>query len=362
MKISLKCGSHWQVVGSDNFNSLMGSTPAGIVYSEWALSNPQAHGYLRPILAENNGWSLFIYTSRGYNHGFTTYQAATETPGSFAQKLPASETSVFTAEQLLLERVAYHAEYGEHDGDALYRQEYECDFSASNVGAILGRYVEGADKDGRINDDVLFETDGSDIEISSDIGFRDTAAWWFWQARPDGYALIDYDEDNGMDADEWIPRIQGKGYPIKMIWLPHDAASKTFATKFSAQERFWGAFGIDRSRVSIVPKTSIADRVNAARTVIPRCHFNRAKCKEGLNGLRSWMFKYDNERKTFSKEPDHTWASHPGDAFSYGGQVMRERVIKSAKPEPKFFEPHKVTINELIARQTKKRRAEEEYT
>jgi phage terminase large subunit len=75
MKIEFHCGSIWQVVGSDNFNSLIGSPPVGIVYSEWAVADPRSHGFLRPILAENKGWALFIYTSRGYNHGFSTYES-----------------------------------------------------------------------------------------------------------------------------------------------------------------------------------------------------------------------------------------------------------------------------------------------
>jgi phage terminase large subunit len=69
MAIEFKCGASWQVVGSDNFNSLVGASPAGIVYSEWALANPSARAYLRPIIAENQGWELFLYTPRGRNHG-----------------------------------------------------------------------------------------------------------------------------------------------------------------------------------------------------------------------------------------------------------------------------------------------------
>ena len=362
MKIVLKCGSIWQLVGSDNFNSLIGSPPVGIVYSEWAVADPRAHGYLRPILAENKGWAVFIYTSRGYNHGFTTYQAAIDTPGSFAQRLTAQETSVFTAEQLDAERRAYHAEYAQHDGDALFRQEYECDFSAANVGAILGRYVETAEKDGRISDDFDFDWDGPGIEISSDIGFRDTAAFWFWQARPDGYVLVDYDEDSGLDAPEWIARLKERAsvnnWPIKHIHLPHDAKAKTFATKFSAQEQFWEAFGV--ANVSIVPQTLISDRINAARNVIQNCRFNRSRCKEGLNSLRSWGYKYDHERKTFGKEPDHNWASHGGDGYSYGSLIMRERAIVKDKPKPLYKNnPYEMTFNDLVARQTKKREAAE---
>jgi phage terminase large subunit len=54
----VQVGASWQVVGSDNFNSLVGASPAGIVYSEWALANPSARAYLRPIIAENKGWEL----------------------------------------------------------------------------------------------------------------------------------------------------------------------------------------------------------------------------------------------------------------------------------------------------------------
>src|SRR5690606_11019724 len=31
-------GSIWQLVGSDNYNSLVGTNPVGVVFSEWALS------------------------------------------------------------------------------------------------------------------------------------------------------------------------------------------------------------------------------------------------------------------------------------------------------------------------------------
>ena len=329
MKISLKCGSMWQLVGSDNFNALVGSPPIGIVHSEHAIADPRAAGYLRPIIAENNGWSLFIYTSRGYNHGFSTYQNALGTAGAFAQRLTVDDTDVFTGESIETERNWYASEYGQHDGDALFRQEYYCDFSAANIGAILGRYVEQAEKEGRINDEVQVD-ESAPIYISSDIGFRDTATWWFWQPRRKGFALIDYDEDSGMDADDWIPRLHAKGYEIAKVYLPHDARVKTFQSKHSAVEAFLKAFG--EKRVEIVPQSKKLDQINAARRVIRICEFHRTRCKEGLNGLRSWSFKYDQEKKAFSKDPEHDWASHPGDGFAYGAQVMGE--LPPPKPSP----------------------------
>lgn len=35
-------GSTWQLAGSDMYDSLVGSNPVGVVFSEWALSNPAA--------------------------------------------------------------------------------------------------------------------------------------------------------------------------------------------------------------------------------------------------------------------------------------------------------------------------------
>ena len=323
MKIEFHAGSIWQVVGSDNFNSLIGSPPVGVVYSEWAVADPRAHGFLRPILAENGGWALFIYTSRGYNHGFSTYEAARNNPDAFAERLTADDTGIFSKEVLQKELAAYRAEYGHHDGEALFRQEYYCDFSAANIGAILGRYVEDAERQDRIHDGVEVEKDGEPIEISGDIGFRDAAAWWFWQPRFDGFSLVDYDEDMGLDAQEWIPRLEAKGYKVGRIWLPHDAMSRHMAWKHSVAEQFQKHFG--PKRIRLLQQGSIGDRINAARTIMRYCQFNKTRCAAGLAALRSWQYEYDHELKVYSKSPLHDWASNGADAFSYGAQVMKER-------------------------------------
>lgn len=329
MKIEFHSGSIWQVVGSDNFNSLIGSPPIGIVYSEWSVANPMAHAYLSPILAENNGWTLFIYTARGYNHGFSTYEGAKSDSKSFAELLTVADTKAITEEALTHQLRVYQDIYGKEHGESFFRQEFYNDWSAANIGAILGLDVEKAGRGGRIVD---FDHEDWPIEISSDIGFRDTAAWWFWQPKSGGFDLIDYDQGIGMDADDWIERLMQKPYKLGKIWLPHDARAKTFQSKHSSVERFITAFGTDK--IGIIPESKKSDRINAARRVITNCRFHSTKCKDGLSGLRSWSYEFDEEKKIYSKEPKHDWASHPGDAYSYGAQVMSERVITKTKEEP----------------------------
>jgi phage terminase large subunit len=233
------------------------------------------------------------------------------------------------------------------------------------AGAILGRWVNAADKEGRIGDHVEHEPNGAPIEISSDIGFRDTASWWFWQRRIGGFSLLDYDEESGLEAQEWIPRLQERltmrGWTkLGKIYLPHDARNKTFQSKYTALEQFLSAFGGDK--VAIVPVATKADRINAARTVIRRCEFHETNCERGLDGLRAWEYEWNPDLQVFMKEPKHNCASHPSDGFSYGCQVMqatkapetpeRGRVLQIGHHPP----PNQVTLEDLWDQNERKTR------
>ena len=96
MMIEFHNGSTFQLVGSDNFNSLVGSPPVGLVFSEYALSNPSAWAYLMPIVEENNGWAAFNSTPRGNNHFKKMCESADRREDWFYQSLNASQTGVFT--------------------------------------------------------------------------------------------------------------------------------------------------------------------------------------------------------------------------------------------------------------------------
>ena len=208
----------------------------------------------------------------------------------------------------------------------------------SGQGAILARYVNVAEREGRIHNAVQFDPQGAAIEISGDLGFRDTAAWWFWQRTHGGFNVLAYDADNGLDADDWIPRLKDKicdlGGNLGKIWLPHDAKAKTFQSKHTTIERFITAFGA--ANVAIVAQSKKIDQISAARAVIAKCAFHSTDCEAGLDGLRAWEFEYNDDLGVFSREPRHDWASHPADAFAYGCQVMEESKAPEQTPETRW--------------------------
>lgn len=375
MKIVFKNGSTWQVVGSDSYNRLVGASPAGVVYSEWALSDPNARAYLRPILVENNGWQVFITTPRGRNHAHTTFQACQRAMlaggDAFAQIVDARDSGVFTPAQLEQERQAYIDDFGEDYGLAKFEQEFLCSFDAANMGAILGRALGQAEREGRISDEVDYDPYGQPFDITADIGRRDSATWWFWQPRIGGHAVFDYDGGFGLDAEQWCDRLRerieqyhraGCRTALGTIWLPHDARAKTFAAKRSAVEIFVDKFGADH--VKITPQSSISDRVNAARVLTQRVEFS-TRCEKGLNGLRAWSYEYNDETKVFSSVPRHDWASHDGDGYSYGCLIAQQARPPAPRPEEMrglqvspggIAIPRGPTINEILAETPRIRR------
>jgi phage terminase large subunit len=220
----------------------------------------------------------------------------------------------------------------------------------SSQGAILARWVNEAEREGRINNEVEFDRNGAPIIVICDLGFRDTASWWYWQPLAKGNNVLMYDFDHGMDADDWIPRVRenlmslGSSSKNAKIWMPHDAKAKTFQSKHTSQEKFGNAFGI--GNVQIVPQSRKSDQIEAARDVIKTCAFHAQRCDAGLDGLRAWEFVYNENAGVFSREPNHNWASHPSDAFAYGAQVVKLPIKDAPLPPPKFW--HEQTLNELF--------------
>lgn len=130
MLIETVNGSVWQMAGSDNFDSLVGSNPVGVVFSEWSLANPEAWDYIRPILVENDGWALFITTPRGRNHAYATYRQALDSDSWYCERLTVADTGLISAGQIDAERRA-----GMSEGKI--RQEFGCSFEAESDDQLI---------------------------------------------------------------------------------------------------------------------------------------------------------------------------------------------------------------------------------
>lgn len=309
MLIRFKCGSTWQVIGSDNYDALVGTPPVGVVFSEWALSNPQAWSLIRPILAENNGWAMFITTPRGRNHAHRMHEMASASNDWFAERLIATETGVFSPEVLAQELAELKAERGEEDGEAIYQQEYMTSFSAGLPGAYYARIIDKLERDGRITG--VPHDPSKQVHTAWDLGSNDATAIWFIQKHGLGWAAIDYLAGSSSKIDRYVAEIKEKPYIYGEHLMPHDADSETMLGSVKASAERLGLKGI-----RVVPRTeSVTNDINEVRQTLEVCWFDKEKTAAGLDALRSYRRVWDEKLHTYRDKPLHDWASDPADAF-----------------------------------------------
>lgn len=318
MMIEFRNGSVWQLVGSDNYDAIVGAPPIGIVFSEWALANPMAWAYLAPILEENKGWAFFIYTSRGNNHGRTTYEHALQTPGWFAEKLTAEDTPVFSEEQLINIRQEYIRIFGQELGSALYDQEYLCSWE----GAVFGAYFAAQMREAREKERITRVPHMTGIEVDTfwDLGVDDSMSIWFMQPVGKSFQFIDYYESSGYGLEHYAKVLKEKPYVYGNHWMPHDANVREMTNAEVAKSRKEVAEDLGVKPIEVVQRARNMDliiqvHIPTCRNVMAQCWFDEDKCSKGIMALENYRAEYDEEKKKLSNRPLHDWACHGADAF-----------------------------------------------
>lgn len=147
------------------------------------------------------------------------------------------------------------------------------------------------------------------VDVWFDLGRRDLLTMWFTQYVAMEYRVLRFYSNSGQHISYYVKKMQDLPYIYGTIGLPHDGRAKTIGTKKSVEEQI-RAYGY---KVRIVPKLSIADGINAARTIFPQCYFDEKLCSDGLQHLRH--YKYEVNETTLSREPVHDINSHAADGF-----------------------------------------------
>ena len=321
MSMELKCGSIWQVVGSDNYDRLVGANPVGVVFSEWSLTDPRAWDYVRPILAENGGWALFIYTPRGKNHGFELFDIARHRGDWFAEQLSVEATGVLSPAVIAAERASGMSE-------ALIQQEYYCSFEAASEGSYYGKLLEQAEQAGRVTR-VPWQPELA-VDTWWDLGIGDSTAIWFSQRAGLERHFIDYYECSGEGLAHYAKALQDRDYIYGTHWAPHDIEARELGT---GKSRLEVARGLGLS-FKVAPRLAVEDGIEAVRNLLPRAWFDAERCRQGLRALKSYHRDFNERRQSYLPHPVHDWASHGADAFRTGAVTLKEPRPGTRPPYP----------------------------
>lgn len=324
MSIEFRNGSIWQVLGSDNYNQYIGASPIGVVFSEFALADPAAWAFIRPILLENKGWALFITTSRGRNHAVTFYEAALKDPAWFACRQSAADTDVFTPAELEAERRGMIAEFGESEGRARFEQEYLCSFDAPMSGSVWGAELMKAEEDGRIC--AVPHDPNVGVHTWWDLGVRNATVIWFTQDVGREVRVIDHAEIIGGGLPGAVAELRARAYSYVGHHAPHDIKVTELGTGRSRLETA-AALGI---KFDLVADIGLEDGISAARGFFALCWFDREKTQKGRAALAAYHRNYDPARKVYSAQPVHDWSSDSADSWRYlaVGHKFGERKVR----------------------------------
>jgi hypothetical protein len=321
MKIRFTNGSLFQLIGSDNIDSLMGTNPKICVFSEYALQTPDAWDFIRPILKVNGGTAIFISTPRGRNHFFDLFEMAKTQPDWFVEKLTYKDTGVLTDEDI-------KKEIAEGMSEELAQQEYLCSWDRGIDGAIYARLINKMRMEDRIGE---FRYDPYKlVNCSWDLGWSDMTAIIFFQMDGEKIKIIDYEEHSNKTLNWYQGMLQDKGYRYGTHLFPHDVAQVDgLSTGLTRQEILEDL----QIPVTKVPRSFIVDGIEAVRAILSsRVYIDEKKCLNLLKSLENYHREYDDRKKIYKDKPCHDNWSHGCDSFRYLAEGLK--FVQSGKSSP----------------------------
>lgn len=306
MKIRLKNGSIIQIVGSDNYDAIMGTNPSGCIFSEYSMQDPNAWQYIRPILDANKGWAIFVFTPRGANHAKDLFDMASNNPEWFCQKLTIDDTRIISKEDLDKIRA-------EGTSEDMIQQEWYCSFTQGIVGSYYAKYILECREDSRIGK-VPWDNQ-TIVHTAWDLGVGDSTCIIFFQTIGKEIHVIDYYEASGEGLPHYAKILKDKPYLYGQHYAPHDIEARELSHGLSRRE-VAASLGI-RFTVLKTLKISKEEAIECVRGRFNRCWFDENKCRRLILCLENYRKIWNEKMQCYQERPVHDWASHGADAFSY---------------------------------------------
>jgi phage terminase large subunit len=340
LSVELINGAKITIFGADNPDSLRGLYFDGVILDEFGDMRPSLWGeVVLPTLVDRRGWAVFIGTPKGKNHFYTIHEAYQRDPSCFSLALPISITNLFTERDI--------AEFKAQMSDEQFRQEFMCDFTAAITGAYYAKLLETPRAGPNYNPELP-------VWVSSDLGFTDSSAYFFWQEYPDGPNIVDYEEADNQALAYYFDLLRYKNFKYDTIWLPHDAVAKSLQTGRSTIEQFLA----EEFPVRIAPRLALQHGIDAVRKIIPVTTWDltNPRVVSALDTLRSYHRQYDEVRKIYKDSPSHDWTSHCADAFRGLSLVCRRGIIAAPEQPKTDITQYGFTLEDLWTKQTRQQR------
>lgn len=328
-----------RLYGVENADAMRGGYNDGVACDEYGDFPPEVWPYvLRPTLLDRDGWAVFTGTPKGRTALWTAWRVACENPETwFRLMVRASESGLI--DQKVLDEIRQEI------GDDAFNQEFECSFDAPIIGSYYGKLLNDAEAEGRLWGDFELHPEVP-FFTAWDLGVDDRTAIWVWQpvptARGTEVLVHDYYEGRGYGLDHYVNYLKDNWSPGALRdYVPHDARVKEFGSGKTRVETMREK-GLHPQIVSWVGNNKgwVADGIQAARNLLPRCHFHK-RCATGVDRLGKYV------AGPTGPVHDEDGNSDAADAFRY--LAVAQRGVKpkpkpEAKQDPLTFDREAYTI------------------
>lgn len=343
MSLDFDNGSRYQVVGASNPDALVGTNPVGVVFSEWSVyDNANIWNFIRPILLENGGWALWLYTPRGHNHGYELKEIAEKNEtGRWFYSAQGVEDSIHNGKRVVSDKLI---EQERKNGmpEEMIQQEYYVSFDAPLIGSFYGDLLADLVADGRqrkipIEANIVTHT-------WWDLGMHDPTAIWWIQVVGREIHVVDFYFSSGVGLDEYARVLKEKADERNLVYgehlVPHDAKVRELGAP-DGRDRLatLASLGV---KCRVVKRDLIRDGINAVRQLLPKMWFDEERTKTAFEGLKAYRrkeleIKAPDGSPLFSGDPDHrVWGIHPADALRIGAMGLRSlRSARQTSVKPK---------------------------
>jgi len=315
MTMELINGSKLVLAGSNNTDSLMGTNPVTIIYSEFSLHHPLARQYLNPIIVQNKGIEIINSTPRGKNHLFDLYEAVKDNPKYHIEHLSVEQTFKHDGTRIITDEDIKDIK-SRGMSDELIAQEFYCSFDSGNMGAYFTRETSDMDREGRIG--TLKPNPNLPLHSCWDLGASDQTVAWLYQLEGRYINLIGCVHSSGQGLKFYLDHADSLrkqwGCNWGNHWMPHDVTQKNQNWELAESRlmlaRKAGWF------FQITPKLSVDDGIEALRFIFPMIKVDKS-CSMGIRAMREYRREYDELGACFRQKPVHDWTSNFVDALRY---------------------------------------------
>lgn len=208
-----------------------------------------------------------------------------------------------------------------------FHHVYEGATRSTVEGAIYKAEIARAENEGRIRA-VPYDTDRP-VDTFWDLGFADRVAIWAAQRTPFEVKIIRYFEGDHQAIDYYLQEMQSWGYVFGTCYLPWDGGTRNLGTGKSIEE----LMRLKGFKTQVNRQMSVADGINATRTIFPQLYFDANLCADGLQYLRRYQWGPATALGVPRSQPLHDDASHPADALRTLAVGIREPERPYKAPE-----------------------------